>query len=99
MRLFLAVLFCLAAWPAWAETLKGGYPVCVSKGLLDQMDNAILKADMRAMDYLFDHGCLESKAGLPVSVIESSWGAAHIRIYAGNSAAEAWASMGAIGHP
>ena len=96
--IILAALSAAISTPAHADTLKANYPVCVTQDLLDQMYDAILKKDMMAMDYLFDHGCVESKKGVLVSVIgRSSWGtAARIRIYGNKVAVEAWASIAAI---
>jgi hypothetical protein len=101
MRKYLAVAtICTAVTisPAKADTLRAGFPVCVSNTLLDQMYDAILQKDAAGMDFLFDHGCFMSKDGIHVSLLDrGNWGSqAHIRVYAGKKTVEAWASIGAL---
>jgi hypothetical protein len=94
-------VLCVALAALWntaaaADTLKPDYPICVSEDLLGQMYNAILNRDMNSMDYLLDHGCFQTKAGVRVSILSQSYGAARVRVYAGKEAVEAWTSVAAV---
>ena len=75
---------------AYGETLKGGYGACISEDLFDQLTTAVVKKDERAFQYLLQHGCIITKAGIEISVLERSWGTAKVRAYVGNSAVILW---------
>ena len=80
-------------------TLKGDYMACVSEELFDQIISAIRQNDRRAVDYLLEHGCIITKAGFPVSLIDSTWtGKARVRAYTGDDSIILWAPIEAIQH-
>lgn len=79
---------------AQAESLKGGYGACVSKDLFDQFTSATVKKDERAFQYLLKNGCVITKAGIPVSVLDRTWtGTVKVRAYVGDSALVLWTYM------
>ena len=74
-----------------ADTLKGGYGACLQKDLFDQLITASINKDERAFEYLLKNGCIITKAGIPITVIDRSWsGTAKIRAYVGNQAFILW---------
>ena len=75
---------------AYGETLKGGYGACVREDLFDQLTTAAVKKDERAFQYLLKHGCIITKAGIEISVLDRSWGTAKVRAYVGNSVIILW---------
>ncbi len=80
-----------------AASLKADYMACVSEDLFDQLMSAITKNDRRAADYLLEHGCIITKAGMPVSVIDTTWtGRAKVRAYAGDDSIILWTVIEAI---
>lgn len=92
----LLVAFCSS--PVSAETLKAGYPVCITHDLLDQAYAAIVNSDLDSLQWLSNHGCAVSVEGTRVSVLESvGWaGTLRLRAYKGKHAVEIWASREAI---
>jgi hypothetical protein len=96
--LALLALLSLASTTAHADSLRSGFPICASEAMLDQMYSAIAAKDVDGMDYLFDHGCFMTKAGVNASILDrSNMGArAHVRIYTLHGAAEAWTSIAAL---
>lgn len=90
----LILLAAFVAANANAESLKGGYPACVSESLFDQMVTAINQNDERALQYLLDNGCIMTKSGIEVSILDRTWsGKVKVRAYVGNSAAVLWTYM------
>lgn len=76
---------------AQAETLKGDYGACVSEDLFDQFISASVKKDEQAFQYLLKHGCIITKAGIKISVLDRTWtGTAKVRAYVGDSAVILW---------
>jgi len=76
---------------AIAETLKGGYWGCLSEELFDQISTAAVRKDLTGIEYLLKHGCFVLKAGLKVSVLDTTWtGTAKLRVYVGDSAIVIW---------
>jgi len=73
-----------------AETLKGGYLACTSEEAFDQITTAIAKKDNNLFTYLLKNGCFQTKKGIPISVLDTSWGTAKIRAYAGNQSFVLW---------
>ena len=73
-----------------ADSIKGGYGACVSEDLFDQLTTAAVKKDQRALDYLLKNGCVITKAGIPISILEISWGTAKVRAYVGDTAIILW---------
>ncbi len=89
------VLFCgllLFSTTALADTTRGGYVGCISENLYDQFNDASVKKDMNAVNYLLKHGCMGTKAGLKISVLDKSWETAKIRVYVGNNSIILWTS-------
>ena len=87
-----AMLLSLAAiTSAYAEKLKGGYGACLSEDLFSQFISAAVKKDKRALQYLLKNGCIITKAGIQVSVLDRTWtGTAKVRAYVGDSAVILW---------
>ena len=99
MRYLLFIIFVMLSFPVAADTLRAGYFLCADEKLVDQMYTAIFNKDMPGMDYLFEHGCFESKEGVQVSVLDrTGWGAStvHIRVYGNGHTAEAYTSIAAL---
>lgn len=89
-----------APFPASAQEreFKGGnYVACLSEDLLDQFVDAASSNDTRGMNYLLSNGCLVPNAGIPVSVLDSTWtGTVHVRAYASDQAIELWTIRDAL---
>ena len=51
---------------------------------------AAVKKDKNAVKYLIKNGCFGPKAGIPISVLNTSWGTAKVRAYVGNQAIVLW---------
>lgn len=79
-------------------TLKAGHPACLTADLLSQLNKAISDSDMNALNFLGENGCTITKAGVPVTELETGpWGfTVHVRAYAGKHVAEAWVYRDAI---
>jgi len=94
-RLTTAILLSLAASTSvYAESLKGGYGACLSEDLFDQFTSAAVKKDERAFQYLLKNGCIITKAGIQVSVLDRTWtGTAKVRAYVGDSAVVLWTNI------
>lgn len=65
----------------WSETMKAGYPLCLTEDLFDEMVQALARGDDNQFDYLSGNGCVITKSGLKFSVIDTSWGTAKVRVY------------------
>jgi len=75
---------------AQAESLKGGYPACMSEELLTEFSVAYGENE-RATQYLLNNGCAFPRAGIKVSVLEVSWtGKIKVRAYTSNGAIILW---------
>lgn len=87
-----AVVLGLLAGPAAAAQLKGGYFACVSEASWKELTQAVARNDRRGADYLVNQGqCVVTKAGLPVSVLHTTWtGTAKVRVYLGDTAVVVW---------
>jgi len=89
-RLIIALSMAMSL-SAHAETLKGGYGACVSADLFDQFISASVKNDVRAFNYLFKNGCLITRGGINVSVLDNTWtGVAKVRAYSGDVSIVLW---------
>jgi len=74
-----------------ADTLKGGgYGACVSAELFKQFTSAVSKKDERLFQYLLKNGCIMTKPGTPISIIDKSWTTARVRAYSGSGSIELW---------
>jgi len=75
----------------YADSLKGGYGACISEELFDQLTTAAVKKDERAWNYLMNNGCLIPKAGIPITILDTTWtGTAKVRAYVGDQAIILW---------
>ena len=75
----------------YADSLKGDYVACVSEELFDLAIIAGVNKDKRAWDYLMENGCIVPKAGIPISVLDTTWtGKAKVRAYVGDQAIILW---------
>jgi hypothetical protein len=96
MKYITAILLSLSMTSASvdAETLKGGFGACISEDLFDQFVSAAVKKDERGLQYLLQNGCIITKAGIEVSVLDTTWsGKAKVRAYVGNSAMVLWTNI------
>lgn len=90
-KLILVSLLTAASTIAQAETLKGGgYGACLSEDLFDQFTTAVVKKDDRAFQFLLKNGCLITKSGIEVTVLDRSWGTAKVRAYVGSKTFILW---------
>ena len=86
----------LLSLPAYSQpaTLKGGFAACVSEELFDQLAEAAVSEDKNAWNYLLGNGCIITKAGLSISVLDTSWtGTAKVRAYVGGQAIVLWTNI------
>ena len=93
MKKILIILFFLVLTisTVHAETLGGGYTACITKGLFDEWVTALVKNDKRAMNYLLKNGCIITKAGIPISVLDRKWsGKVKVRAYVKDQAIILW---------
>lgn len=97
-RLVVALALTAAPLTTFAETLMDGRLACISKGLFDEAREALLNNDDREWQYLMTHGCIYTKGGTPVSVLEwsSSYRMIKIRAYVGNDSIILWTYSDAI---
>lgn len=89
--IFAAYLAILIAGTANADSLKGNYGACVSEDLFDQFVTASTRDDHKAFSYLLQNGCILTKPGISVSVLETTWtGKAKVRAYVGDTSVVLW---------
>lgn len=75
----------------------GNYIACVSEDLFEQSITAIMDEDERAIDYLLNNGCISPRAGIPVSILDTTWdGAVQVRAYLGENTMEFWTVRDAV---
>ncbi len=73
------------------NTLKGGYIGCLSEDLFDQMSQAKVREDARGIQYLLENGCIITRSGIDISVIDTSWsGVTKVRAYVGDETFILW---------
>ena len=101
MRISIAIAVLAALFitdSASAETLKAGYPVCITQDLLEQDHIAVAKSDIDALGWLAEHGCGLSSEGVRATVLGAGgFGSyVHIRAYRGKHAVEAWVDKDAV---
>ncbi|QUN06363.1 hypothetical protein KDN34_02540 [Shewanella yunxiaonensis] len=90
--LVVAIVFC--AVQVQAETLKGGYGACLTEELFDQLSQAAVKKDEQGWQYLLNNGCIITKSGIQVSVLDTTWtGKAKVRAYVGDQAVVLWTNV------
>lgn len=84
MRTAILTLAAVTLWTgvASAQTLKSEHPVCATEDLLDEIQMARVDNDERTVQYLMKQGCVKPQPGLPISIIERTWGGnVKVRIY------------------
>lgn len=83
--LIVGALSLMMAAAAHAETTKGSYAACLTEAKLDEATRAINKRDQRWFESI--GGCVITKAGLQMRVIERGWLRSKVRIFTpdGNS--------------
>ena len=86
------VIFALFfAFNAHAAETKGGYGACVTESLFDEFIAALVQNDYLALVYLSKNGCIITKGGLAVSVLDKTWsGTVKIRVYLGDATLILW---------
>lgn len=97
--LALAILVAALPFAAHAESLKGGYAACLTEDLFDQMISAAVDKDETAMRFLLRNGCILTKSGIHVSVLDTTWtGKAKVRAYVGDDAVVLWTNIENVQH-
>lgn len=91
-KIFFILLFVtLISTPSFGASLKGGFTACISEDLHSQIVSAAVKKDERAWNYLLKNGCIVTKGGIPISVLDTTWtGTAKVRAYLGDTAIILW---------
>jgi hypothetical protein len=88
----------LTSTPPKQLTMKAGQPACLTGDLLSQLSKAITDQDANAIGYLSENGCIVTKGGVPVTILESgTFGlTVHVRGYMGKHTADVWVYRDAI---
>jgi hypothetical protein len=63
------------------------------------MVQALTRKDINQLEYLMDNGCTITKGGNKVSVLDTSWGTAKVRVYSSGkkkSAIVGWTNIEAV---
>lgn len=89
-KMVFVVSLLMFSFAAKAETLKGGYWACVSEDFFDQVTMAEIDGDKAALNYLSQNGCVITKSGIQITVLDRSWGTAKVRAYVGDTAVVLW---------
>ncbi|MBI3092182.1 MAG: hypothetical protein HYY96_16090 [Candidatus Tectomicrobia bacterium] len=80
-----------------AEYVTAANVACFSEQAFDQSVRAKTQKDSRAIQFLSSTAaCFMLKDGLPVSLLSSSWGKAHVRVYLDGSTHELWTYSEAV---
>ncbi len=91
---WLAVIICGLAFSAGADSLKGGRIACLTEDEFEQAITAAARKDERAWAYLLQNGCLIPKAGIKISILDTTWtGTAKVRAYFGEDAWILWTTV------
>jgi uncharacterized membrane protein len=91
MKAFLiSTIFFLVIPNAQAAQLKGGYWACISEEMFDEVTMAEYKGDKNAVHYLSKNGCVITKAGIEISILDAGWGTTKVRAYSGDTAVILW---------
>ena len=90
--LFFCILMGLYYIPVSGDSLKGGYPVCVTKKSYQEFMSAYMNGNEREGRYLLENGCFLLPGGLKITVLDrSAWGAnAKVRVFIGDEAMVMW---------
>jgi|GEM_PF-4263395 len=62
-------------------TLKGGYFACTTAALFDEATSASINKDNLAIGYLLSHGCVLTKKGVRISIVDLGITTTKIRAY------------------
>lgn len=90
-KFFIALVFIISSTAINAESLSGKYQACLTEELLDQLVRASARNDANAWKYLMANGCITPKAGIPVSLIDTTWsGKVKVRAYLNDASLELW---------
>lgn len=78
--------------PLFADTLRGGYPACLTKELYNQFMNAYMDQNEPELEYLLRSGCGFPQSGLKVALLDYSMldAKAKVRIFIGDKAVVMW---------
>jgi len=68
------------------KTLKGGYYACTTESKFDEIISAVVAKDNLAIGHLLSHGCVLTKSGVRVSIIDFGFGTSKVRAYTGDEA-------------
>lgn len=84
------IFVCLGS--AVADSLKGGYPGCISKELYTQSIRALIDENRQEWDYLSQNGCFLLPPGLSITVLEQSIFSqtVKIRVFVGKDTIVIW---------
>ncbi|MCK4891548.1 MAG: hypothetical protein KAS78_02660 [Candidatus Pacebacteria bacterium] len=86
-------LFIVVPFTTVADSLKGGYPACVTEELYKQIQKAAIVNNEKEWQYLLKNGCFALPAGMEITVLERDWeGVAKVRVFAGDEAIVLWTS-------
>ena len=96
-KIFLFFLLILFSYSVFAVTIKGHWPICLTRDLYDQ----IMKSETdQEYQYLLKNGCLVPQSGLKITVLERDLsGRAKIRIFFGEEALIGWTYFKNIQRP
>ncbi|WP_129141540.1 hypothetical protein [Modicisalibacter coralii] len=88
----------LSAISAEARQFNGnGQAACVTEKKLDQLIDAATQRNKPAINYLLQHGCIIPKAGVPVTVLDTTFsGKAQVRVFANGRPIELWTVFEAL---
>ena len=81
-----------------ADTLKGGYPACVTEDLFNRISAAAAQHDYQVMEFLLQSGCFVTLEGQRVTLLDTKvWsGSARISIQGETRAFILWTDAGNI---
>lgn len=81
-----------------ADTLKGGYPACVTEDLFNRISAAAAQHDYQVMEFLLQSGCFNTLKGQRVTLLDTKvWsGSARISIQGETRAFILWTDAGNI---
>ena len=93
--LFFCLLMILCFKSIIGDTLKGGFPSCVTKEKFTQIMTAYARGNKIEYEYLLKNGCYFLPGGLKIAVLEQSLfkGYVKVRIFAGDQAVVMWTNL------
>jgi len=94
LMFFLALSFFIYCGMASADSFRGGHIACVSEKLYDDIISAAAREDEKGVRYFMKNGCVITKEGIDISVLDVSWtGKAKVRAYIGDKVFVVWTSV------